>query len=191
MSKKGVKPKNFEVVQQLAWKANTGRVASKETREKMSQTRKGLLVGRKATQETKDKLSAARKRFYENGGVHPKGMSGKKMGESTRRKMSESHKGELGSGWKGGVTPENARIRRNIDYRLWREAVFARDNWTCVSCEKRGCILNADHIKPFALFPELRFAIDNGRTLCVPCHREVTVQQHKDGLFVRLQPQKA
>ncbi len=78
--------------------------------------------------------------------------------------------------WKGGVTSENIKIRNSSEYKLWRQAVFERDNWTCVWCgirssKKVKVILNADHIKPFAYFPELRFTIDNGRTLCVPCHK--------------------
>ena len=69
------------------------------------------------------------------------------------------------------LTALSKRIRNSLEYRLWRQAVFQRDNYTCVFCGKHGGDLNADHIKPFALFPELRFAIDNGRTLCVPCHK--------------------
>jgi 5-methylcytosine-specific restriction endonuclease McrA len=63
-------------------------------------------------------------------------------------------------------------IRAGIDFRLWREAVFARDNWTCQRCLKRGGqILHPHHIKSFAKYPELRFAIDNGTTLCRDCHK--------------------
>ena len=61
--------------------------------------------------------------------------------------------------------------RKTLEYRLWREAVFARDNFTCIWCFQRGGKLQADHIKPFALYPELRFALDNGRTLCEDCHK--------------------
>lgn len=74
--------------------------------------------------------------------------------------------------WKGGVTPIQNQIRQSKEYKLWRKAVFARDNYTCVVCKATKCELNADHIKPFAFFPELRFAIDNGATLCVPCHKK-------------------
>lgn len=70
----------------------------------------------------------------------------------------------------GSKTPKRLSIYKSLEYRLWRESVFERDNWTCVWCKIRGGELHADHIKPFAYFPELRFAIDNGRTLCKPCH---------------------
>lgn len=80
--------------------------------------------------------------------------------------------GEKNPNWKGGITVGNAKIRGSTEYKLWRKAVFERDDWTCVWCLVRGGRLEADHIKPFAYFPELRFAIDNGRTLCVPCHQK-------------------
>jgi 5-methylcytosine-specific restriction endonuclease McrA len=79
--------------------------------------------------------------------------------------------------WKGGITPINFKIRNSTQYKLWRKAVFERDNYTCVWCgDKNGVghrvILNADHIKPFAYYPELRLNVNNGRTLCLDCHKK-------------------
>ena len=70
---------------------------------------------------------------------------------------------------------ENSTLARKramgqIDYILWRTAVFMRDDYTCQECGQRGGRLEADHIKPWALYPELRYAIDNGRTFCRSCH---------------------
>ena len=53
---------------------------------------------------------------------------------------------------------------------MWREAVFARDNWTCQKTSVKGRELNSHHIKNFAQYPELRFAIDNGITLSKKAH---------------------
>jgi hypothetical protein len=90
--------------------------------------------------------------------------------------LSKSHIGKrMGAehpNWKGGITPTVWKIRNSRDYRLWRTAVFERDNYTCVWCGKHGVYLEADHIKPFCDYPELRFAIDNGRTLCKECHKK-------------------
>lgn len=69
-----------------------------------------------------------------------------------------------------GVTPEHRRIRQSATYRVWRSAVFERDNHTCQECGAQGVVLEADHIKQFAFYPELRCVLSNGRTLCQPCH---------------------
>jgi HNH endonuclease len=84
-------------------------------------------------------------------------------------------KGVLSPFWKGGISSEMDLIRQSPPYKAWRKAVYERDNYTCVFCGARQSAgnpvkLNADHIKPFAYFPDLRYDVDNGRTLCVPCH---------------------
>lgn len=141
-----------------------GRIHSPEARRKSSETRKRLgLVppsrkGKKHSQKSIEKMKKAHEGF--------------KHSIETRKKMSIDLMGENSPNWQGGITEINIKIRQSLEYRLWREAVFARDNYTCIWCgDNKGGNLNADHIKPFALFPELRFAIDNGRTLCEPCHK--------------------
>ncbi len=70
-----------------------------------------------------------------------------------------------------------AEIRNSKEYREWRQAVLKRDNYHCVFCGRKkkthkGIRLEADHIQPFILYPELMFDVGNGRTLCSLCHRK-------------------
>ena len=74
--------------------------------------------------------------------------------------------------WQGGITTENHKIRDSKEYKEWRIKVFQRDRFRCVLCGYRSVKprdIRADHIRPFALYPDLRLEVSNGRTLCVPC----------------------
>ena len=119
------------------------------------------MTGKKHSLETKEKM-----RLSATGFVHS---------EESKKKMSASLRGRnTGASnwmWKGGITPENVKIRGSAEMKEWRKAVFTRDDYTCQICKERGGVLNADHIKRFAHFPELRFELSNGRTLCLTCHK--------------------
>lgn len=77
----------------------------------------------------------------------------------------ESRLGEFASAWRGGKS-----YRRSGKVVSWRNSVLKRDGYQCVKC---GCKvgLTADHIKPWALYKELRYEVSNGQTLCEDCHR--------------------
>ena len=98
-------------------------------------------------------------------------------GKYCSRKCSNSHikrNGESNPNWRGGNYPKLKAIRNSIEYKDWRREVFYRDKWSCVLCGYRSNGKNdidADHIKQFSLFPEIRFDVSNGRTLCKPCHK--------------------
>ena len=82
------------------------------------------------------------------------------------RRGSENNK------WKGGITPIHEKIRKSQEYKKWRLSVFTRDNYTCQKCGQRGGELHADHDLPFAFFPDLRFEVLNGQTLCIWSHKK-------------------
>jgi len=97
---------------------------------------------------------------------------GVKLSAEQKKKMKFFEKGHLP--WNKGLgdkTPENKRIWRSIEMRLWREAVFTRDNYTCQKCEQHGGTLRPHHIFNFATYLDLRFDITNGITLCDKCHQ--------------------
>lgn len=99
--------------------------------------------------------------------------------EGLAARFPQKRMGKNSPAWKGGVTPLNHIIRTSKEYKMWRLAVFERDNYTCQMCKKRGGYLEADHIKQFAHYPELRFSVDNGRTLCKECHKKTPTHSNK------------
>lgn len=125
------------------------------------------------TDEMRKKLSLAKR------GRAPwnKGKTGAQV--AWNKGMAGYLAGEASPHWKGGITPEVQKIRNSLEYKVWRTAVFERDNYTCQECNNRGGYLNADHIKRFADYPELRFELNNGRTLCRDCHRKTDTYGRK------------
>ena len=169
-----------------------GHGCSQETRAKISASKKGKKLNgpswqiglTKETDERIARMAATR--------------TGKKYGPRPNRKgirvsmATEFKKGIIPEGgietrfkkgpdhplWKGGVTSEHAKIRRGKQYRTWRNAIYYRDHFHCKICDKHCEKMNivAHHINSFSAYPHLRFAVDNGITLCRSCH----INLHRD-----------
>lgn len=105
-------------------------------------------------------------------------MLGRKHTVETRIKISRilrerSAKGKRCHSYKDGKHSERMGLRYSVQYKRWRFDVYSRDKFTCQKCgDKKGGNLNAHHIKPFADYPELRFEVSNGITLCKTCHKK-------------------
>lgn len=131
-------------------------------------------LGRKRTEEFKTLV----------GNIH----RGKIRGQEERAKQSatargkkKANTGDRNGNWNGGTTSERMKAYNSREYKDWRKAVFERDNYTCraLDCPKTTTRIQADHIKPFAIYPELRFDVTNGQTLCEPCHLLKTASDMK------------
>lgn len=155
-----------------------GQKNTEETKRKISLAKKGkkksaehkrkiglAFRGRKLSEEHKKKIGLSLL-------GRTSGMKGKKHKPESRLKASQALRGEKAPNWMGGISKINHKIRGSILFRLWREAVYARDNWTCQKYHIRGGTLHPHHIINFAQVPELRFAVDNGITLSDKAHRE-------------------
>ena len=100
--------------------------------------------------------------------------------EYMREKMwskCNTKEANLKKGHPGEKNPRFLKDRSKVKHRpryemsIWRKSVFERDNYTCVMCNKRGVKIQADHILPYSCYPEKRWELSNGRTLCVECHK--------------------
>ena len=68
---------------------------------------------------------------------------------------------------------ERDKTTTTLEYISWRKQVFERDNYTCQCCgDNKGGNLNAHHKNARNLFPNEKYDVDNGVTLCDKCHKE-------------------
>lgn len=95
----------------------------------------------------------------------------------SKHQRDNPRRGELAYNWKGGTGTERHQAMGRIEYKQWRSAVFARDNYTCQVCSQYGGYLHADHIETWADNPSLRYDINNGRTVCRACHYYITFKR--------------
>lgn len=160
--------------------AMTGRTLSQEHKVKIRSSSGGwhhtdetkrhlrqVNLGRSVSVETREKLSAAVKgKTYTE--IHGDNA------DSVALKISQAHRMK----WEGKRRVDARPYHGCAEYKNWRTAVFKRDNFTCKKCGKRdGQPLQAHHIKRWIEFPDLRFVVSNGITLCEdPCHKEVDAQ---------------
>jgi hypothetical protein len=87
---------------------------------------------------------------------------------------------------------DSRRANRRGKHGAWARAVISRDNAICQRCGATDVELHAHHIKPFAEYPELRWDLANGLTLCSACHwAEHTVLEANGVNSGNIQPGKA
>ena len=154
-----------------------GMLGKKRSPEAIEKSRQFMLTanpfkGKKHTEETKVKMRAKR-------ALYSSSTLGKtwKVSDEARLNMTAARKrGADNPNWKGGITTKNDMDRVTFK-KSYQKQVFLRDDYTCQICSQYGGSLQADHIKSWADFPELRFELSNCRTLCMACHYYVTFKR--------------
>lgn len=161
---------------------NKGVPMSNDTKEKLSNIKKGT----KHSKETIQKIISANTGKKRNKKFREKMREinlGRKLSKEHRKKISHSNLGK--TAWNSGLKGYLAGIksphwvkdrselrtdrRKAYDsrYKIWMKEVKDRDEWKCrIDNDECSGRLEAHHILPWSKFPELRYNINNGISLC-------------------------
>ena len=154
---------------------------------------KGFQKGHKTSEETRKKIGDAHRGKKKDYPIWNKGKPNPELSKrqkennvskrpKVKKKMSEAKIKYYAAGNKPWNYKDGSSRNRKYTKAKWvklAKEIYKRDNWTCQKCGKKGGLLNAHHIIPWAGNEELRFNEDNLITLCVPCHAKI---HYKDNL---------
>lgn len=181
-SPKAIEMSRLARIGKSSW--NRGVPMSESTKEKLRKSSKkawaiGALHPHEWSDESRARLSESGKRAYMEG-RRTAPWAGKKFSDEHRKKLSVAKKGlnagELSPSWRGGIT-KSSKLERTKFVQTMQALVFQRDSYTCQICSQYSGYLQVDHIKSWKDHPELRFDIENCRTLCMACHYYVTFKR--------------
>ena len=161
----------------IGHKWNLGRKHSEETKKKIIESRNGY----KHSETTKKKIGEANK-----GKKSIKYWKGKKFSEHHKDKLSEAKDKFFENGGRPWNYIEDRSLlkkdnkRNDSAYREWSKSVKKRDNWKC-KINNKDCFgkVIAHHILGWSLYPELRYQINNGITLCQAHHPRKRVDEKR------------
>ena len=120
--------------------------------------------------------------YRTNGG----GFKGKKHTIKSRKITSEKLIGSQSPNWQGGITKLNkGDARKGVEWRIWKDLCFKRDDYTCRVCQKKGGKLVVHHIMMWSKYPKLRTKTNNGITLCKCCHKLVFHKEEQTEEFFK------
>ncbi len=147
---------------------------SEATKRKMSENNPKFWLGKHLSKETKIKAVATRMKNGSYDGSLWRGKVGYWKGKK-RLEFSKKISGSKNWRWIKDRT-KLCRIskqgeRRTSIYFNWRKEVWIRDNWKC-KINNQDCVgkIIAHHILSWREYPELRYEINNGITLCHAHH---------------------
>lgn len=94
--------------------------------------------------------------------------------------------GEKNPSWKGGITTFIIKVKRLTEHKQWQKRVLKRDNVTCRACGQKGGNKTPHHLIAFSYLLaqfniktikqakscDFLWQIENGITLCSPCHEK-------------------
>lgn len=169
-------------------KALTGRKLSDSHKLKMSLAKNGKpsnVIGRtwKLSDVKKEDISNELKRQWKDGtrkgGWKLSDESKKKIGLATSRRPGTmlGRTQEKHWNWKGGIS-KDVHSTSEPKYKEWRMSIFSRDNFECKICKEKVGI-QAHHILKWADYPELRYDINNGITLCLAHHPRKVAEEKR------------
>lgn len=141
--------------------AHKGKKPSEETRKKMSEAHKGVVI----SQAHREAISAAHKGKVRNPWTPE---SREKARVATLRRVAE---GRHNNYYQDRSLLKKKQERNDPAYFEWRKKVWLRDNFKCkIANEYCDGRIEAHHILGWSEYPELRYEINNGITLCHAHH---------------------